>query len=116
MFPCCSSDHRLDLIKFINHFKPLLDAYQGPYRDKFYYWTGLQLTIRAVFFGISALDRSIHLIIACMLLCIVAYLHGQFNPSKKKERNSQEGFFLVNLQVLFLIRILQLQMMLLLTY
>ena len=61
---------------------------------------------RAVFFGISALDRSIHLITACMLLCIVAYLHGQFNPFKKKERNSQEGFFLLNLQGLFLIRIL----------
>ena len=96
----------LSRFKFINHFKPLLDAYQGPYKDKFYYWSGLQLITRAVVFGVSALDRNIHLIIACMLLCIAAYLHGQFNPFKKKARNSQEGFFLINLQYIFLIRIL----------
>ena len=28
--------------KYINNFKPLLDAYFGPYKDKFIYWTGLQ--------------------------------------------------------------------------
>jgi len=96
----------LSRYKFINHFKPLLDAYQGPYEDNFYFWTGLQLMIRAVLFGLSVLDRSVHLIITCMMLCVAAYLHGQLNPFKKKERNSQEGFVLLNLQGLFLIRIL----------
>ena len=33
----------LSRFKFINKFKPLLDSYQGPYKDKFYYLTGLQL-------------------------------------------------------------------------
>ena len=47
----------LSHLKFIDHFKPLLDAFQGPYKDKFYYWTGLLLLLRAVFFGVSALDR-----------------------------------------------------------
>ena len=31
----------LSRFRFINKFKPLLDAYQGPYKNKFYYWTGL---------------------------------------------------------------------------
>ena len=35
------------LLKFIRivNFKPLLDAYQRPYKTKFCYWTGLQLVI-----------------------------------------------------------------------
>ena len=52
----------LSSFRFINKFKPLLDAYQGPYKIKFYYWTGLQFLMRAVFFGVSSLDRSILLL------------------------------------------------------
>ena len=54
----------LSRFRFINKFKPLLDAYQGPYKDKFYYWTGLQLLMRAVLFGISSLDRNINIAIS----------------------------------------------------
>ena len=39
----------LSQFKIINRVKPLLDAYQGPYKIKFYYWTGLQLLVRTVF-------------------------------------------------------------------
>ena len=35
--------------RFVSSFKPLLDAYFGPYKDKFYYWTGLQLLLRSIF-------------------------------------------------------------------
>ena len=38
---------KLSHFKVINTFKPLLDAYFGPYKDKFYYWTGLKLLVRA---------------------------------------------------------------------
>ena len=47
----------LSTFKFINHFKPLLDAFQGPYKDKFYNWTGIQLLLRAVFFGVASSSR-----------------------------------------------------------
>ena len=33
----------------VTKFKPLLDAYQGPYKFELYYWTGLQLMLRTVF-------------------------------------------------------------------
>ena len=44
--------------QIINKFKPSLDVYQGPCKDKFYYWTGLQLLIRIVIFGISLLHKK----------------------------------------------------------
>ena len=31
----------ISYFKCINRFKPILDAYQGPYKDKYYFWTGL---------------------------------------------------------------------------
>ncbi|XP_065918699.1 uncharacterized protein [Dysidea avara] len=66
----------LSHLKFINHFKPLLDAFQGPYKDKFYYWTGLQLLLRAVFFGVSALDRSTNLMGSIILAGVMISIHG----------------------------------------
>ena len=59
---------RLSWLTFINKFKPLLDAYQGPYKDKYYYWTGLQLLLRAIFFGLSSLNRNINLMFGIILL------------------------------------------------
>ena len=35
--------HRLN---FIAKFKPLLDAYGGPYKDKYRFWTGVTLLVR----------------------------------------------------------------------
>ena len=35
--------------RMINYYKPLLDAFQGSYKDKYYYWVGLQLTMRSLF-------------------------------------------------------------------
>ena len=40
----------LSRFTLITKFKPLLDAYQGPYKDKMYYWVGLQLVLRVVLF------------------------------------------------------------------
>ena len=41
----------LSRFRFVSKSKPLLNAYQGPYKDKFYYWSGLQFLIRVAFFG-----------------------------------------------------------------
>ena len=70
----------LSRFNFINKFKPLLDAYQGPYEDKFYHWIGLQLLIRAVFFGISSLDRNINIAISILLLTVITGFHGVMRP------------------------------------
>ena len=90
------SRHRL-----INYFKPLLDAYQGPYRNQYYFWPGLQLVIRAVFFGLSLLDKNINLPIGLVLLAAIQNIHGYVRPFKSTFKNIQELVFIFNLIVMF---------------
>ena len=93
----------LSRFRFVNKFKPLLDTYQGPYKDKYYYWSGLQLLMRAVFFGISSLDRNINLTISIILLGILGGMHGMIRPFKMMYKNYQELVFTLNLQALYAI-------------
>ena len=87
--------------KMINYFKPLLDAYQGPYKNPCYFWPGLQLMIRAIFFGLSALDNNINLAIGVVLLAAILGIHGYVRPFKSTFKNIQEFIFIFNLTVLF---------------
>jgi len=96
----------LSRFKFINHFKPILDAYQGPYKDRFHYWTGVQLLLRAVFYGISALDRNLNLMIGIIILGAMESYYGKEFPFKNKAKNFQELFLLYNIQILFATSIL----------
>ena len=93
----------LSQFKCINHFKPLLDAYQGPYKDRFYYWTGLQLLLRAVFYGISALDRNTNMMIGILIFGVMECMYGSNCPSKYKSKNYQELMLIFNLQSLFVV-------------
>ena len=93
----------LSRFTFITKFRPLLDAYQGPYKIKFYYWSGVQLVIRIVFYGISSLDRNINLTIGIMLLTIIAVFQGWSQPFKVKFINLNELMFIVYLQMMFVI-------------
>ena len=89
--------------KLFNHFKHLLDAYQVSYKDKYKYWTGLQMFIRAVFFGLSTLDRNTNLMISGLLMGTLACIHATVHPFKKKVQNIQELLVYVNLHALFII-------------
>ena len=86
--------------KMINYFKPLLDAYQGPYKNHCYFWPGLQLIIRAVFFGLSALDKNINLSIGVVLLAAMLGIHGYVRPFKSTFKNIQELILIFNLIML----------------
>ena len=89
--------------KCISTFKPLLDAYFGPYKDTFYYWTGLQLLLRAVFFGISTLDPHVNLTIGTIVLGILLCIQGFVQPFKSVFKNIQESVLLLNLLILYVI-------------
>ena len=91
----------LSRFRYINKFKPLLDAYQGPYKNRYYYWTGFQLAVRAVFFAISTLERNINLTVSIILLGILGGIHGTVQPFKNKYKSYQELIFLLNLQALY---------------
>ena len=88
---------RLSRFRFINRFKPLLDTYQGPYKDKFYYWTGLQLVVRVIFFGISTLERNLNLTVGIILLSAVGFFQGYCSPYKIKQKNVNGLLLLFNL-------------------
>ena len=92
---------RLSRFRCINKFKPLLDAYQGPYKDEYYYWTGLQLVIRVIFFGISTLERNLNFTVGSIVLSATGILQGYCNPYKVKQKNINELLLLSNLLVLY---------------
>ena len=94
---------KLSYFKVVTNFKPLLDAYQGPYKIKFHYWTGLQLLIRTIFFGLTALDRNINLTAGILFIGILIWLQGKMSPFKGKLNNNTESLCLFNLLVIFVI-------------
>ena len=88
--------------KFINSFKPLLDPYLGPYKDKYYYWTGLQLLMRAVFFSLSSFRKEFSLISGAIVVGFLLCIQGVIQPFKSRFKNIQESFVLLNLLLLYL--------------
>ena len=87
----------LSRFNFINKFKPILDAYQGPYKFKFYYWTGLQLVMRTLFLGLSSLSSDINLLASIIILSIFNVVYTFSKPFKSKAKNYQEFFLIINL-------------------
>ena len=93
----------LSRLNLINKFTPLIDAYRGPYEYKLYYWTGFQLIIRSVFFGISALSRNVNLTLGIVLISAIIGIHGMMCPYKSAAQNVQELLYFFNLQALYTI-------------
>ena len=85
----------------VNYFKPLLDAYQGPYKIKFYFWTGLHLLVRAIIFGLSALDKSTNLIICTIIFGIMLWLTEKLSPFKNQVNNTLEVLYILDLMAVF---------------
>ena len=92
---------KLSHFKCINYFKPLLDVYCGPYKDKYYFWTGLYLFMRALFFGISAFDKKVSLTYGSILLGTLLCIQGIMRPFKNKAANIQESLILLNLLCIY---------------
>ena len=86
---------------FINYFKPLLDAYFGPYKQRYSFWTGWQLLIRSCFFGLSALSRNVSLCSGVFLVGIVFCVQGTLHPFKSKYKNFQELIILLDILGLY---------------
>ena len=90
-------------IKIVNKFKPFFDAYFGPYKDTFSFWTGLQLFARAIFYGLTSqltqdLDTTSGIILLIILLC----LQGILQPFKSYFKNIQESLILSSLLTVYI--------------
>ena len=87
----------LSRFNVITKLKPLLDAYQGPYKIRFYYWAGLQLMLRTIFLGLSSLDTKINFAAGLVILGIINVVHAYNQPFKIKFKNNLEALFIINL-------------------
>ena len=89
--------------RMINYYKRLLDAFQGSYKDKYYYWVGLQLTMRSLFFAMYAFQTRLKLILSTTLLVIFSIYSGHIHPHKNKIVNIQELLLLMNITIIYAI-------------
>ena len=90
--------------KFVNKFKPLIDPYFGPYKDKLSFWTGFQLLVRAVFYGLTTqLNQDIRTNGEIILLIVLLCLQSILQPFKHSFKNIQESLILSNLLTVYAI-------------
>ena len=84
----------------MNKFKPVFDAYIGPYKDKHRYWTGLLLIVRitfaAIFSANTTEDPAVNLIAIIIITSLFVYLASIGSIYRKWPEYS----FLLNLVVL----------------
>ena len=87
--------------KLINHFKPILDAFQGSYKDNHYYWVALHIILRSVFFALYGLQTKLRLLLTTMILVLFIAYQSHTYPYKNKLVNVQELLLLINLTIMY---------------
>ena len=95
--------NKLTRFRIQKYFKPLLDAYQSPFKKQFHYWTGLHLIIRATFWGLSFLRKDVNVILSILLLGLIICVHERVAPYHGKLNNTLEIVSLLNLYAIFVI-------------
>lgn len=103
--PCLQAKSHYKIFFWVGRLKPIFDAYLGPYKDQYRYWTGILLLARIMVLLLSAGnvlgDASINLVaiaIICYILVALVFLSG--GVYKKWPISALECFFYVNLGVL----------------
>ena len=86
-------------------FKPLLDAYGGPYKDKFRFWTGVTLMVRLTLtVAFSFTSGKLAAINSCIIITIVVgiFIFWSFTKGvyKKIYLSTLEVFYLLNIFLL----------------
>ena len=102
---CLQLKSKYRILFWIGKFKPLFDAYTGPYKDKHRYWTGFLLLVRAILlvaFAINVFgDPAINLLtITITISCILFYLAITGHVYKNKSLSILECLFFLNIIIL----------------
>ena len=95
----------LSRFRVVNHFKPLIDAFQGSYKDKYYYWVAVHMIFRSIFFSLYAFQVKLRLNLATIILVIFTSYYGYFRPNKNKIVTFQELSILINLTITYAVSI-----------
>ena len=102
--PCLQARTNHRVMRWVIRIKPLLDAYQGPYKDKYRYWTGVMFIQRIVLFTVFAANTvgnpNINLF-AITVLVSISWLYQIYNGRLYKNRLNWflEGFYSFNLAI-----------------
>ena len=91
----------LSRFRVVNHFKPLLDAFHGSYKDKYYYWIAVHMIFRSIFFSLYAFETKLRLILTTIILMIFTGYYGYLQPNKNKIVGFQELSILINLTITY---------------
>ena len=92
------SGHKM--FRWVNKLKPVFDAYAGPYKDKYRFWTGMLLGVRMLLIILfttnttGSIDRNLLFILVASSLLLVANTHGAYN---NWVYNYLESFFYLQL-------------------
>ena len=86
--------------KLVNHFKPILDAFQASYKERYYYWIAVHIILRSVFFVLYAFPTKVRLLLASIILVLYTSCFAYILPNKNKLVNFQELLFLINLTIM----------------
>jgi len=87
--------------RILNQFKTLLDAFQGSYKDRCYYWVGAYIIVRSIFFILYALQTEKRLILSTIVLISFPVFVEYVHPNKNKLVNLQELLLLLNLTIMY---------------
>ena len=94
------SGHRL--FQWVNKLKPVFDAYAGPYKDKYRFWTGMLLVVRTLLIILFTINTAgsieVNLLITLVVSCILLLANSN-GVYKKWPYNSVESFFYLQLVV-----------------
>ena len=103
--PCLQARSNKRFLRWVNRIKPLLDAYQGPYTNKFRCWTGVMLVVRNVLFilfaanGFGDPDINLVLINSIVLGLIQAFMWLPGKVYKVLTLNILEAIFIMKLGI-----------------
>ena len=89
--------------KKVQRLKPLIDAFQAPFKLKYSFWIGLQLVLRVCLHIIAfTVPVEYQLYVAGTILCTLLYVQTLCSPYKDDKINALDNFFLVMLIVQFI--------------
>ena len=103
--PCLQAWSNKRFFRWVHRIKPLLDAYQGPYTDKFRCWTGVMLVVRNVLFlsfaanGLGDPEVNLVLITTMVLGFIQAFMWLPDKVYKVLILNILEAIFITKLGI-----------------
>ena len=100
---CLRKFRHYRVVRIMTWLKPLLDAYQGPYKVSFRFWTGFMLVIRSMLLVSIALnvsgDSGINLLVIILVtsFTVLAGLFKSGGVYKNLPLNILDSFYLYNL-------------------